>query len=65
MQTSSLDILDTSSSPTSSASVEVVALASSHAVCKVKDLCVSRSAAVVRIQRRARVCREGTGAGIF
>lgn len=36
--------------------------ASSLAVCNIKDLCMSRSAGVLSIQRGARVCREGTGA---
>lgn len=48
-------ILDTRSWPTSSASMEVAALAPSLAVCKVKDLCVSRSADVLSTQRGARV----------
>lgn len=48
-------ILDTSSWPTSSASVEVAALPPSLAVCKIKDLCVSRSAGVLSTQRGARV----------
>lgn len=48
-------ILDTSSWPTSSTSMEVAALAPSLAVCKIKDLCVSRLAGVLSTPRGARV----------